>query len=171
MSAEAVTKTCSTCFSEIDARARKCPACHALQGRLKCFLVTGATLTMTVVVGSVIWFDIVVHQRLQSKGPNLANNIEVVASRQFFVPKEENHQVSVVGLLKNTGKEPVNRITLELRLTDRDGSLIDASTRTVTGDLQPGDEVSFKVSGYQSIHLPQADYAQHQVIVRSARHR
>jgi len=126
---------------------------------------------MAVVVGSAIWFDLIVHQRLQSHGPNLAGNIDVVASRLFFVPRDKSHQVSVVGLLKNVGKEEVNRIVLELRLTDKDGNLIDSIKQSTRDQLEPGDEVSFKLSAYRNIHLPQSDYAQHSVIVRSATYR
>ena len=171
MDAEVAKKTCSTCFSEIDARARKCPKCHTLQGPLKILLIAGATLVVVSLVGSVVWFDIIVHQKFRSDGPDFSENIEVADSRLFFVPNEDSHRVSVVGLLKNSGKSRVNRIKLELRLTDADGKLIDAIKQTTNDDMLPGGEVSFKISTYQNIHLPQSDYANHELIIRSAYHR
>ncbi|MFT5095454.1 MAG: FxLYD domain-containing protein [Planctomycetales bacterium] len=166
-----LTKTCSTCFSEIDARAGKCPQCHALQGPLKILLIAGVTLVVASVVGSAIWLDIFVHQKFRSDGPDFSANIEVVDSRLFFVPNEDSHRVSVVGLLKNSGRSRVNRIKLELRLTDQTGNLIDTIKQTTNDDLLPDDEVSFKISTYRNIHSPQSDYAHHDVIIRSAKYR
>ena len=165
------TKTCRTCFSQIDARAGKCPKCHALQGRLRALLIAGIILVVASLVGSVVWFDMVVYRRFQLHGPNYAENIEVVSSRLFFVPKAEGHTASVVGKLRNSGSVAVDFISLEVRLMDKDGELLDSMTRSVHGYLTPNDEVSFKIPTHENIHMPQEAYTAHVVIVRSAKQR
>ncbi|NQV22810.1 MAG: hypothetical protein HQ518_00460 [Rhodopirellula sp.] len=171
MESETPTKICRTCFSEIDARAGKCPKCHSLQGPLKQLLIAGIILVVATLIGSAIWFDILVHRRLEPHGPNYAANIDVVSSRLFFVPKEKGHSASVVGQLRNSGTVAVDVITLEVRLLDKDGGLLDSVTRSLSEHLVPNDEISFKVPTYQNIHMPQDSYANHVVIVRSAKQR
>lgn len=157
------------CFSEIDSRARKCPFCHALQGTLQKLLVVGILLVPAVLVGSMIWFDYwIYHYDAGYRGPDYADDIEITSSRFYFVPGQTGKHVSIVGELQNVGTAAVDRVTIEARLFNADGQLIDSYTDPVYDYLAPGDEVSFKLSGYQNIHLPEEEYARHTLIVRSA---
>jgi hypothetical protein len=171
MDSETPTKICRTCFSEIDARSRKCSGCHSLQGPVKQLIIASVVLIVVLVVGSVIWFDILVYRRFQTHGPNYAANIEVVSSRLFFIPNEKGHSASVVGKLRNSGAVAVDVVTLEVRLMDKDDGLLDSVTRSLSEHLIPNDEISFKVPTYQNIHMPPDAYADHAVIVRSAKQR
>lgn len=162
------TKTCSKCFSEIDARAVKCLKCHSGQLTLKFVHFAIPVFALAAFVAGIIWIDMRRNRRDWPPGPNYATNTEVVSSRLFFVPHEESHQVMVVGLLKNTGKTAIGLAELELRITDADGSLIDAVSQTVRTDLPAGDEASFKVKTREPIHLSKSEYAQHRIIIRAA---
>lgn len=171
MSSETLTKSCKWCFSEIDARAVKCPECRTGQIILRfkdIAIPVVAVAAVVALVAGIISSGVLGNRSVRPNGPNHAANIEVVSSRLFFMPHEDSHKVLAVGLMKNVGETPIERTIVELRITDGDGSLIDAMTQLVHNDLPPGEEVSFKVYAHQNIHLPQSVYAQHRFIIRDA---
>lgn len=159
------TKTCGTCFSEIDVRAKKCAFCRESQVKSRkltirsILLIVSGLLVALVVVGSLVW--------IQSR--NYAADIKVVSSELYFTPRTDGKSVSIVGELRNAGTIPVNVVVLEIRVSNRDGKLIDSFRLYIRERIEPNDEISFKRPGYQIIHLPETDYAAHDIIVRSAK--
>lgn len=165
----AKTRTCTACFSEIDVRAKKCPLCRELQGMPRKLTIGSVLLVVVVLVGSLIWVDYWVYRKVGFESPNYAADIKIASSKLYFTPRTDGKSVSVVGELRHAGSQSVDYIVLEVRVSDRDGKLIDSFRSHIRERIEPGDEVSFKLPGYQVIHLPEAEYAAHTVIVRSAK--
>lgn len=170
MASNQSTKTCRTCFNEIDSRAKKCPHCLSLQGSLRNLLLAGFAILIAIIVGALIWFDFKL-DHLQFRGPNHAAKIEILSSELYFTPKQDGESVSIVGELANRGDVVIDKISLEVRIMNQEGLLIDSYDNSFYEHLEPGEEISFKLTSYQNIHLPKEDYANHKVIVRSAKSR
>ena len=169
MSSAATTKQCRMCFSEIDARAKKCPHCQMLQGTwLLATLFVVAAIPLSLVL--LAWF-IMPHN---SRNDDYSSTISVSKSKFYLAqshypaPSEVDTECpSVVGLLKNNGEHRLDFIEIQLQMFNESNELIDVCDSTVDGPFTPGEELAFKITG-GPIHSPEAEYSSHKVIVRRA---
>jgi hypothetical protein len=174
MPSEELKKTCPSCFMQIDVRARKCPYCHALQGARRLAAIGAIVLSVVlafVLLGSLVWCDYWAYRRTGYSGPDRSGDIQIVQSQLYFVPQQGGHAASVVGILRNNAATPVDDVQMEVQVFGDGSKLIDSFQGRYAGHAEPGEEVSFKVSDYWNIHLPESEYKSHRVLVREARQR
>jgi hypothetical protein len=167
--AETITKTCPICYSTVDARAKKCPHCHSLLGFYKVLIpamVCAGILGFFGFIAILIW--------AASPGPrpvpsDLAGNIKVVSSKHYFAPSSNNGTTTVIiGSLSNTGDQTINSPEIEARFYNKENELIDLFTDSYFGRIAPHKETPFKITEIANIHLPEADYATHKLIIKHA---
>jgi hypothetical protein len=167
--AETATKTCPICYSTVDARAKKCPHCHSLLGVYK---VVVPAMVIVEVLGVFGFLAILIWA--VSPGPrhapnNLAGNLKVVSSKHYFAPSSNDGKNAVIiGSLTNTGNQALNLIEIEARFFSKQNELIDLFTEFHTDPLPPHEETPFKMNESTNIHLPEADYATHKLIIKRA---
>ncbi len=65
----------------------------------------------------------------------------------------------------------LDQVSLEVQVFDENHQLIDSFRGSYGDRIEPGEEVSFKVADYRDIHLPEAQYKSHKVLVREAKPR
>jgi hypothetical protein len=167
--AETATKTCPICYSTVDARAKKCPHCHSLLGVYKVVIPAMVIVGMLGVFGFLallIW--------AASPGPrhapnNLASNLKVVSSKHYFAPSSNNGTSAVIiGSLSNVGNQTLAHMEIEARFYNKQNELIDLFTEYHSDPLPPHEETPFKMNESTNIHLPEADYATHKLIIKHA---
>ncbi len=167
------TKICRKCFSTIDARARKCPACHSYLGSAILFAPALAVLAVGLALAMLAGLVVLLERRQKYQFENHATDVSIVDSEFYLGPPEYPEAGNellcpiVVGRLKNNGAQELGSIGLQVESLNAEGALIDVYEEYVRGPFKPGEEYAFKVRG-QPIHLPQANYAEHNVIVRNA---
>jgi hypothetical protein len=153
------------CYSEIDARAKKCPHCNTLQG---VYLLAPFVLILGFAVCfiAVVWLV----GGPRSRGwSNRANDVKVVSSRYYFAPGYmQGTSAIVVGKLRNEGDKSLRNAEMEVQFFNPKNELIDLVSGSFSGPVQPKEEAPFKVSDGSNIHLPEADYASHKIRVMNA---
>src|SRR4051812_47688499 len=88
--AATVTKTCPTCFSEIDARAKKCPQCLSPLGvyRLVAVVLVFVFLFGAIgFAGLIIWSANVRPNHEQLDHPE---DVTIISSQHYFAPGYQN---------------------------------------------------------------------------------
>lgn len=99
---------------------------------------------------------------------NRLSDIQVLSSERYFAPGYTQGKSTVlVGMIRNEGSATLDRVELEVQFLDGSGKLIDVFVSTISGPLKPREEKPFKITG-DNIHLPEADYNSHKLIVTGA---
>jgi hypothetical protein len=169
--AATVTKTCPTCFSEIDARAKKCPQCLSPLGiyRLVAVLVVFVFLFGAIgFVVAIIWGMSGRHSYHEVDHPD---DVTIVSSQHYFAPGYQNQigkNATIVGTLRNDSDEALTGVELEVRFYNAKNELIDLFESSSAGSIKAKEERPFKVSDSSHIHLPEAEYASHKIIAKHA---
>jgi hypothetical protein len=170
------TKICRRCFSTIDARARKCPACHSLLGSGVLFAPALAILAIAATLAMLFGLTLLIEWSRRNPSEDFSADFSIVESTLYLGPQafpvdgDERLCPTVVGRLKNNGTHDLDSIELQFHALNAEGKLIDVYQEYLSGPFKPGEEYAFKLTG-APIHLPQSDYVGHEVIVRGASHR
>jgi chromosome condensin MukBEF complex kleisin-like MukF subunit len=110
--------------------------------------------------------------RQRNRSPeNHSSDLFVSSSKLYIAP--DNYQSDgqeqlaplVIGEMQNKGAQVLDDIRLEARIFDAKDQLIDVFDDYVQGPLKPGEKLAFKLNG-QPIHLQEAEYKRHEVLVR-----
>src|SRR3954454_23829279 len=116
--AATVTKTCPTCFSEIDARAKKCPQCLSPLGiyRLVVVLLVFVFLFGALgFVGLILWGANGRHTYHEVDHPG---DVTIVSSQHYFAPGYQNQNgknATIVGSLRNDSDDALTNVEFEVR--------------------------------------------------------
>ena len=175
----AKTKPCSLCFNSIEARATKCPHCQSYLGVMRfaaLSAVIGLGLLLFVALIWALLMEFGIHRELFSDSPddvNHAGQVTIQSSEMFLRPKadyrgNEGKAISVVARQRNDSHEVLGSVRLRVEVEKEDSVLVDSFGGSVYGPLNPGDSASFRVDSDNRIHLPEADYKKHTIIVRQA---
>jgi len=173
---ERLTKTCKTCFEQIDERARKCPHCRTLQGKaqgwivrhpfifaLLCFL----PFVLLIALNKYITPNILLRREPQP----YTGQIKVVASELAFGESKDGPVVCVIGRLRNDSNIPWSSIDLDAQFLDGNGKVVDvAQDRTyhyMLVDVLPYGECGFKIRGPRD--FPKEKYASVKIDVTYAK--
>ena len=126
--AATVTKTCPTCFSEIHARAKKCPQCLSPLGIYR--LV--AVLLVFVFLFVRNWLRRPHHlgseRSAQLPAGDHPGDVKIVSSQHYFAPGYQNQSgknATIVGSLRNDSDEALTNVELEVRFYNAKNELID----------------------------------------------
>jgi hypothetical protein len=167
--AETVTKTCPICYSAVDARAKKCPHCHSLLGFYK---VVAPAMVVVCIVGAFGFIALLIwaaSPRPRHAYNDLAGNLKVASSKHYFAPSSNNGTTTVIiGSLSNAGDQTLTQVEIETRFYNKQNELIDVFTDPYVGPITPHEETLFKITENANIHLPEADYATHKLIIKHA---
>jgi hypothetical protein len=169
--AATVTKTCPTCFSEIDARAKKCPQCLAPLG---VYRFVAVLLVFVFLFGGIGFLVLIIwgtsgprnYRQLDHPG-----DIKIVTSQQYFVPESQNQNgkiATIVGSLQNDSDEVLSHVDLEVRFFNAKNEMIDVFDGSHSGPIKAHEEAPFKVNDNLNIHLPESEYASHKIIAKHA---
>jgi len=174
MSPSADVKICKHCFTSIDARARKCPACHSLLGTrafwapVIVLLLFGAMLLMMVGAARLVELS-----RRRSTA-NHSSDVTIIESNLHLAPQssyrsagEKTIHPMMVGWVRNDGLRQLGNVYLEGRIFNDKGDLIDVIQGYASSSLKPGEKCAFKITG-DEILRPESDYAKHTVVVTNA---
>jgi hypothetical protein len=163
------TRLCPVCFSEIDARAKKCPQCHSPLGIYK---FGAAVLVFIFVFGGIGFLALItwgLSRPRKFETVNHAAEVKTVTSKTYFAPGAQNGMVAtIVGALRNDGNETIKSVYLEARFFNANNELIDVFDSSYMGSIKPREETPFKISDGANIHLPEREYASHKLIVKQA---
>jgi len=92
--------------------------------------------------------------------------VKVVDAKIVLRETDKNVNVTVLGNLKNETHQSVNSITVEAKLLDAQGQVVDVLNEQLYGIVvMPGDQVAFRIQGRGA--SPPASYAQVQARVTS----
>jgi hypothetical protein len=169
--AATVTKTCPTCFSEIDARAKKCPQCLSPLGiyRLVAVLLVFVFLFGAIgFAGLIIWGT---SSRRDYHEVDHPGDVKIATSQHYFAPGYQNQNgknATIVGSLRNESDETLSSVDLEVRFYNAKNELIDLFEGSNVGPINAQEEMPFKISDNSHIHLPEAEYASHKIIAKHA---
>ncbi len=172
------TKTCGSCFQEIDARALVCPHCRSPQTRRKVWMRRHPVVTgLLVVLGFyalIIPMAMFMEHATRSLSPRtdlepFDGQVSVASSKMVFGQSKDGPVICVIGMLKNDSDLAWKRVELEVQFYDPAGELIDVGTNTrqrYISEILPHGEIAFKVRLVPDV--PVEDYASYKLCVRSA---
>jgi hypothetical protein len=166
MDSEAPTKSCPLCFSIIDARARKCPYCHVLQGPLRKLIMALCVLAIFFIFALLIYNTRPGRYRYTEH----IEDVKIVDSEMYFSPLEMNDtgtMFTIIGHAKNVGDKPISTISLQVEVFDEQHKLVDFQQDSIYSIVAPGSEIPFKIRG-SALHLPEAEYKSHKITVLNA---
>ena len=167
--ADTITKTCPLCYGTVDARAKKCPHCHSLLGPYRIAVPAMVIACIGALFASLVLLICAASARPPHKRDNLAANLKVITSKHYFAPSSNNGTSTVIiGSLTNTGDQPLTYMEIEAQFYNKQNELIDLFSDFQTGPIAPHEEMPIKMSEGTNIHLPEADYATHKLIIKHA---
>jgi hypothetical protein len=169
--AATVTKTCPTCFSDIDARAKKCPQCHSPLGVYRLVAVLLVFVCLFGAIGFVVLIIWGASGRHYYQEVDHPGDVKIVSSQHYFAPGYQNQSgknATIVGSLRNDSDEALTNVKLEVRFYNAKNELIDLFEGSIGGPMKAHEEMPFKVSDSSHIHLPEAEYASHKIIAKHA---
>ena len=142
--AETATKTCHICYSTIDARAKKCPHCHSLQGIYK--FVAPVLVAICIVgifsfIGILIWAGVPPSRHRNS---DRDADVQIVSSKHYFAPSSNSGKTTtIVGSLSNGSDRTIRNLDVEVRFYDTKDELIDVYTDNYYGAVRaaPGNPI------------------------------
>ncbi len=141
-------KTCKTCFSEIDERAKKCPNCQSWQSKTRAISNNPAfSLIMFLIVmfGISSYFQSGLTQKIAFA--DYADKITITESRIEFGGSSCGETVAIIGKLKNESEIEWRDITYEITFLDKNNSVLDTGQEHKYSFVLPAnEEVPFKVS-------------------------
>jgi hypothetical protein len=168
---EITSKTCKTCYKEIDSRAKKCPYCQHWQSKssmivrhpaFAVFLIMGFLLVFGVIFESLFVFD---------KGEDFAtysNQITISKTELKFGETSRGPTVVVMGEIKNNSDLSWEDVQLEVRFYDNNEKLSDTDQENKYSFVVPANDVSpFKISIQRE--FPEDQYASCKVRILSAK--
>lgn len=169
--AETVTKTCPICFSVVDARAKKCPHCQSLLGFYKVVVAALVFVCLFGAIGFIALIAWATNSRPRSSRAGLPDVVTIVSSQRYFAPGYQNQSgkiATIVGSLRNDSDKILRHVDLEVRFYNAKNELIDLFEGSHHGPIKAQEETPFKISDNVNIHLPEADYATHKLVVKHA---
>ncbi|MCP3927818.1 MAG: hypothetical protein GY705_01815 [Bacteroidetes bacterium] len=141
-------KTCKSCFSEIDERAKKCPNCQSWQSKARTVFYNPA---FSLIIFLIAMFGI--SSYFESKfTPKIAftdyaDQIAITESRIEFGENSCGETVAIIGKLKNESEIDWKDITYEVTFLDSDNNVSDTDQENEYSFILPAnEEVPFKVS-------------------------
>ena len=169
-------KTCVACFNAIDRRATRCPHCQSYQGLRRTVVFAaaiGASVLLLGLFAGAFLTEYGLARRVFEDNSNYADQVAIQSSQMFLSPpksydSQNGKIISVVGRLTNQGPKVLRSMRLQVAVQTADGQLIDTFEGTVTGPLNPGDSMTFRIDSYNRIHLPESEYRKHMITVRQA---
>lgn len=161
------TKTCRTCYSEIDSRAKKCPYCHTWQ-KILSFQSPLVTLFVALVpaILAISIFPIFM-SKMFDPGRDFQlyrDQIEVVRSEIKFGEDNCGPTVVVLGTIRNNSEVTWSDVQFEAMFFDKDMKAVDAGQdKKYSFVFPPNDESVFVLSFRRQ--FPKEQYAHHKVRV------
>jgi hypothetical protein len=160
---------CSSCREEISAGARKCPHCHAVQGRFAVwFHRLGPFLVLLPIVFLALTFQSAFRSSVNFS--EYRDSLIVVKSAAHYSNAAEKcgATISVIGTIRNNSDVPWEDVYLEVRYFDSAGSMVDTeSVEHYSLLIPPRGEVAFRVRG--PAIRPEQDYVSHKVAIVGAK--
>jgi hypothetical protein len=141
-------KTCKSCFSEIDERAKKCPNCQSWQSKARA-IYNNPAFSLIIFLVAMFGISSYFQSRLSPKiaFADYANKIAITESRVEFGESSCGRTVAIIGKLKNESEIDWKDITYEITFLDKNNSVSDTAQENEYSFVLPAnEEVPFKVS-------------------------
>ncbi len=160
-------KTCKTCYSEIDSRAKKCPHCHTWQSILS--FNHPLIAVFVALVPAVLFISIfpVFMSKMFDPGRDFQlyrDQIEVVQSEIKFGEDNCGPTVVVLGTVRNHSDVTWSDVQFEALFFDKDMKIVDAGQDKKYSSVFPLKGESAFVLSFRR-QFPQEQYAHHKVRV------
>ncbi len=171
MTEPAETKSCRTCYGQMDARARRCPHCGQWNTKWA-FLYSPPFLTASAYVFGIAFFGLFAVKCLGFSAArdfaDYKDQLVVSESRMVFGEDEWGPTCSVVGQVRNNSRFTWEHVEIDAMFLDEAGKLVDVASASAFGEhILPGGERGFKAETRAA--LPPEQYASYKVHVRWAR--
>jgi hypothetical protein len=167
------TKTCRTCYMEIDSRARKCPHCHQWQGKLDKVILNPGFAALLGIIPLLIFAAVMIFclQPMFDQGRDFQSyrdQIEVTQSEIKFGQDNCGPTVVVLGTVQNHSDVTWKDVQFAVEFFDKDKKLADADQTNKYFSVFPAnDQCAFTVSFRRQ--FPQEQYVTGKARVVSAR--
>ena len=164
-------KTCRSCYTEIDSRAKICLHCRSYQGKLV-FLRHPASALIFVIplMVPVVVFMFAAFNKFR-RGEDFAvyrDQIKVLQSEIKFGEYDGRPSVVVIGTVNNTSNVDWEDIHFEVKFFDHQDKLADVmNERVFRIAVSANDHSTFKVSSYRE--FPEDKYVSHKIRVTCAK--
>lgn len=167
--ADSVTKSCPVCFSTIDARAKKCPHCYAMQGIYKFTIPFGVVVGLLSLIGFFTLLSWAAGPHRLQKRIDHISDAKVVSSKHYFAPSTGTGELPIlIATLSNESDHTITDLIYEVRFYNKQDELIDVIDGSHYDSIEPHEEIALKVTANTSAHLPESDYASHKLIIKHA---
>lgn len=129
------------------------------------FLASFCSLALVFIVGFLLLFH-----KILNPGKDFSRyreTISVVESHMNFESDDKDPSVNVVVVLTNKSEFAWKDVQLDLRFYNAAGTMIDAMPYWSRGEIDPNEELAFRIRNHPS--HPLSDYDSYKIFVRSAR--
>jgi len=164
------TKTCRTCRSEIDQRARVCPHCRYPQGAWA-FARYGLIATFLLVAVALTWWS---KRSLMAvvdppKYSAYLGSLKVTKSEVVYDKTGARPVITTFGTIENQSDVPWKDLYIQVRYFDATGHMVDAQAEEAYRSfVPPHGEGVFRFQMQAS--RGRDDYRKHEVIIHHARY-
>ncbi|MHC5056590.1 MAG: hypothetical protein ACYTKD_17995 [Planctomycetota bacterium] len=165
-------KTCTSCLSEIDARATVCPRCRRWQGSKVWRLAIPVAIMAMMTVVLILHYGMA--SRMTRRGEKFTENqaaLRVDESEITFGEErcsDHTHEiVAVLGVLHNDSDIPWNEVVFEVSFYDEKNRLVDV-THDEDYDFHVPARASANFKVTHDREFPKEEYVSHKVRVLSA---
>lgn len=164
-------KTCSTCYMDIDSRAKKCPYCHHWQGAFNRIIYHPSFPIFPIVLLIILITIIFTLKDKPAPEKNFdfyRSKIQITNSKMDLSENKRYEYVNIIGMINIDTDVSWEGVHFEAKFYDKNKNLIDTSQEDKFNFVLPAHEkIPFKVSFIRQ--RPKEDYSTYEVRIISAK--